>query len=85
MIVFYYESINREEKTRPIYECRYDERLKTLKFVVYFCLFKTNDEESTSLLYTLIGEHNESIKRESWPSRCLLLIDKVRVKDKTYI
>ena len=25
----YYESINRELKIRPIYECRYDERLKT--------------------------------------------------------
>jgi hypothetical protein len=36
----YYESINRELKTRPIYECRYDERLKT----------KT--EESTRLPHT---------------------------------
>jgi hypothetical protein len=27
--VVYYESINRELKTRPIYECRCDERLKT--------------------------------------------------------
>jgi hypothetical protein len=27
--VVYYESIKRELKTRPIYECRYDERLKT--------------------------------------------------------
>jgi hypothetical protein len=36
----YYESMKRELKTRPIYECRCDERLKT----------KT--EESTLLAYT---------------------------------
>ncbi len=41
----YYESIKRELKTRPIYECRCDERLKT------------NVEESTRLTCTgLIGE-----------------------------
>jgi len=28
-IVVYYESIKREVKRRLIYECRYDERLKT--------------------------------------------------------
>ena len=28
-IVVYYESIKREVKTKLIYECRYDERLKT--------------------------------------------------------
>ena len=39
-LVVYYESINRELKTIPIYECRCDERLKT----------KT--EESTRLVYT---------------------------------
>lgn len=45
IIVVYYESIKRESKTRPIYECRCDERLKT----------KT--EESTLLVYTgLIGK-----------------------------
>jgi hypothetical protein len=37
--VVYYESINREIQTRPIYECRCDERLKT------------KDEESTPLAY----------------------------------
>jgi hypothetical protein len=43
--VVYYESINRELKTRPIYKCRCDERLKT------------KAEESTSLPYTgLFGE-----------------------------
>ena len=42
---FYYESMKRELRTRPIYECRYDERLKT------------KDEESTRLVYTgLLGE-----------------------------
>ena len=28
-LVVYYESIKRELKTRPMYECRCDERLKT--------------------------------------------------------
>jgi hypothetical protein len=41
----YYESIKRELKTRPIYECRCDERLKT------------KAQESTRLTYTgLLGE-----------------------------
>ena len=41
----YYESMKRELKTRPIYECRCDERLKT------------KAEESTRLAYTgLLGE-----------------------------
>jgi hypothetical protein len=41
----YYESRKRELKTRPIYECRCDERLKT------------KSEKSTRLTYTgLIGE-----------------------------
>jgi hypothetical protein len=45
LLFVYYESMKRETKTRPIYECRCDERLKT----------KT--EESTRLTYTgLIGE-----------------------------
>jgi hypothetical protein len=43
--IVYYESIKREVKTRPIYECRCDERLKT----------KT--EKSTCLPYT--GFHGE--------------------------
>jgi hypothetical protein len=38
--VVYYESIKREIKKRPIYECRCDERLKT------------KAEESTPLAYT---------------------------------
>ncbi len=43
--MIYYESIKRELKTRPIYECRCDERLKT------------RVEESTHLTYTgLFGE-----------------------------
>ena len=41
----YYESINRELQTRPIYECRCDERLKT------------KAEESTRLTST--GFHGE--------------------------
>jgi hypothetical protein len=41
----YYESIKRELKTRPIYKCRCDKRLKT------------KDEESTRLTYTgFLGE-----------------------------
>ena len=44
--VVYYESIKREIQTRPICECRCDERLKT------------EAEESTHLTYTeLLGEH----------------------------
>jgi hypothetical protein len=44
-LVVYYESMKRELKTRPIYECRYDERLKT------------KGEESTRLTYTgFLGE-----------------------------
>jgi hypothetical protein len=44
-IFLYYESSKRELKTRPVYECRYDERLKT------------KVEESTHLSYTgLFGE-----------------------------
>jgi hypothetical protein len=43
--VVYYESIKRELQTRPIYECRSDERLKT------------KAEESTHLTYTgFLGE-----------------------------
>ncbi len=43
--VVYYESIKRERKTKPRYECGGDERLKT------------KDEESTHLTYTgLVGE-----------------------------
>jgi len=45
LLVLYYESIKRELKTRPINECRCDERLKT------------KAEESTRLAYTgLLGE-----------------------------
>ncbi len=41
----YYESRKREIKTRPLYECRCEERLKT------------TDEKSTCLGYTgLLGE-----------------------------
>jgi hypothetical protein len=44
-IVVYYESIKRELKTKPICECRCDERLKT------------KAEESTRLAYTgLLGQ-----------------------------
>jgi hypothetical protein len=54
--VVYYISINREVKTRPIYGCRCDERLKT------------NDEEFTRLPYTgLFNEvfvYYESRKRD---------------------
>jgi hypothetical protein len=44
-LVVYYESMKRVLQTRPIYECRCDERLKT------------EAEESTRLTYTgLLGE-----------------------------
>ena len=52
-LVVYYESMKREVKTRPIYECRCDERLKT------------KVEESTCLGYTgLLGEL-EHLKTET--------------------
>jgi hypothetical protein len=44
--IVYYETIKREVKTRPIKECRFDERLKI------------KDDESTGLIYTgLFGEN----------------------------
>ncbi len=49
-IVVYYESIKRELKTRPIYKCRYDERLKT------------KAEESTRLVYTGLLVELEHLK-----------------------
>jgi hypothetical protein len=44
VIVVYYESIKRDLKTKLIYECRYDERLKT------------KVEESTHLGYTVLHD-----------------------------
>jgi hypothetical protein len=52
-VFVYYESINRELKTRPIYECRCDERLKT----------KT--EESTRLTFTGLRGELEHLKIET--------------------
>ncbi len=49
-IVVYYESKEREIKTRPIYECRCDERLKT------------NTEKSTRLSYTVLFGELEHLK-----------------------
>jgi hypothetical protein len=49
-ILLYYESIKREIQTRPINECRYDERLKT------------KDEESTHLTYTGVEWELEHLK-----------------------
>ncbi len=52
-LVVYYESMKRDLQTRPIYECRCDERLKT------------KVEESTCLTYTgLLGEL-EHLKTET--------------------
>jgi hypothetical protein len=48
----HYKSIKRELKTRPIYECRCDERLKP------------QGEESTCLTSTGFFVYCESIKRE---------------------
>jgi hypothetical protein len=57
----YYESIKREVKTRPIYECRCDERLKT------------KVEESTRLTCTGLLRTLEHIKIETRliDERCL--------------
>ncbi len=64
--------MKREVQTRPIYECRCDERLKT----------KT--EESTRLTYTGFLGELEHLKIET-SVYCSLRIDKVRAKDKTHI
>jgi hypothetical protein len=53
IVVVYYESMNRELKTRPVYECRYDERLKT------------KVEECTSLTYTGLRGGLEHLKIET--------------------
>ena len=53
MKVVYYESIKRELKRRPIYECRSDEKLKT------------KDEESTRLTYTGLLGGLEHLKIET--------------------
>ncbi len=49
----YYESRNRDLKTRPLYECRCDERLKT------------KNEESTRLVYTVFLGKLEHLKIET--------------------
>jgi hypothetical protein len=49
----YYESMKRELKTRPLYECRYDERLKA------------KAEESTRLAYTMLLGELEYLKIET--------------------
>ncbi len=49
----YYYSIKREIKTRPIYECRCDERLQT------------KVEESTRLVYTGLLVELEHLKIET--------------------
>jgi len=51
--IVYYESIKRELKTRPIYECRCDERLKT------------KAEESMCLTYTGFFVELEHLKIET--------------------
>ncbi len=52
-VYVYYESRTREVKTRPIYECRCDQTLKT------------KSEKSTRLVYTgLLGEL-EHLKKET--------------------
>ena len=75
MIIVYYESIKRELKIRCIYECRCDERLQT----------KT--KEFNLLVYTGLVLELEHLKIDLFERTvfCLLLIDKVRGKDKTYI
>jgi hypothetical protein len=70
LVVVYYESIKRELKIRCVYECRCDERLQS----------KT--KEFTLLVHTGFGRGTtEHLKNNV----CLLLIDKARTKDKTYI
>ena len=53
MTVVYYESLKRELKTKPIYEFRCDEKLKT------------KVEESRLLVYTLLCAELEHLKIET--------------------
>jgi hypothetical protein len=53
ILVVYYESINRELKRRPIYECWCDERLKT------------KVEKSTRLGYTGLFGELEHLKKKT--------------------
>ncbi len=56
---FIIKSINRELKTRPIYDCRCDERLKP------------EDDESTCLTYTGLIEELEYLRKTVSLSRIL--------------
>jgi hypothetical protein len=58
----YYESRKREQRSRPIYECRYDERLKT------------NSEKSTRLGYTGLLGGLEHLKIET-PQRQFIIMN----------
>jgi hypothetical protein len=74
--VVYYESIKRDLKTRPTYECRCDERLKT------------KDEEPTRLVYTnsiLLVSRASVVTVHLEIYCCLLSIEKARAKDKTFV
>jgi hypothetical protein len=78
-VYVYYESLKRDLETKPIYEFRCDERLKTL--VVYFeslkrelkttygyrCdeRLKTNVKESTRLTFTPLCAELEHLKIET--------------------
>jgi hypothetical protein len=53
MVKFIIKSIKRELKTRPIYDCRCDERLKP------------KDDESTCLTYAGLLEELEHLKIET--------------------
>jgi hypothetical protein len=65
---FYYESRKRELQTKPIYECRCDERLKT------------KSEKSTRLSCSGMCVYYESIKQcsDAWP------VTKKRRKEKRF-
>jgi hypothetical protein len=91
------KSIKRDLKTRPTYDCRCDERLETKDIFIYYestkrklktkyicgcrCYerLQTKTKEFTRLSYT------ELVLKDDESNSCLLLIDKVRVKDKTYV
>jgi hypothetical protein len=82
MFLVYYESRKRDVKTRPIYECRYDERLIT------------KSEKSTRLGYTGLFGKLEHLKIKTRLIELLVPEEKLRIyhesrkrelKDKTYI
>jgi hypothetical protein len=72
--VVYYESIKRELKIKPIYECRCDGRLHTGSFTYW----------SRRRLKKVPVVYYESIKREPKKKSFIIITGKARAKENTY-